>query len=226
MGLAASSGKEKSGAFRFFMQYLFSPVIIIIIGFYFNVQLERTKQSFQTLELELKRIQAAQEMLQELFSGTPERAFIAERLIAQIVDEKLREEIHKLVTDYYTEQFDESIYAQDISKMSRISKAARKVKSPAGDRVVAAFMAVKYHIVAASKPNEQTALAYSGELKETGFDSEAYFVPTTGIYNVTLGSYPLEEAMAKRNQAIQAEIVTPDAWLSKGEGWKRLTPTN
>ncbi|MEW5925451.1 MAG: SPOR domain-containing protein, partial [Candidatus Zixiibacteriota bacterium] len=208
------------------MQYLFSPVIIIIIGFYFNVQLERTKQSFQTLELELKRIQAAQQMLEELFSGTPERAFIAERLIGQIVDENLREEIHKLVADYYTEQFDESIYAQDISKLSKISKAARKVKSAAGDKVVSAFMTVKYHIVAASKPSEETALEYADELKQTGFSAEAYFVPTTGIYAVTLGAYPLEEAMAKRNQAIQESIVTPDAWLSKGEGWKKITPAD
>jgi len=161
------AGKEKSNKFRLFMQYLLSPVIIIIIGFYFNVQLERTKQSFQTLELELKRIQAAQQMLEELFSGTPERAFIAERLIAQIVDEKLSKEISELVQNYYKEELDESLFPQDISKINEISKAALRVGSPTGKALVKAYKESRYHIVAGSYPDKEKAVT----VRDAGFIS-------------------------------------------------------
>ena len=79
--------KKKTSPFSFFLQYLLSPALLLMIGFLLNLQIETTKQGFQKLELEVKRIEATQKFIQELFSGSPQRAFIAERLISQIVEE-------------------------------------------------------------------------------------------------------------------------------------------
>ena len=49
--------KGKDGPARFFLQYLLSPLPLVIIRGLLNLQLEKAKQGFQKIELELKRIE-------------------------------------------------------------------------------------------------------------------------------------------------------------------------
>ena len=50
--------KQSSSRVRFLLQYVLSPALLLLIGFFFSSKLEATKQSFQLLELEVKRIEA------------------------------------------------------------------------------------------------------------------------------------------------------------------------
>jgi len=98
--------KPGSGGIRFFVQYLLSPLLVIVIGAIFYYELEEAKLSFQRLELEVKRIEATRGFMTELFSGSPQRAFVAERLIQQIVDDKLAAEVSSIVKDYHAERIE------------------------------------------------------------------------------------------------------------------------
>jgi hypothetical protein len=120
--------KKKESPARFFLQYLLSPLLLLVIGFLLNYQIEKAKQGFQLIELELKRIEATQKFVTELFSDNPQRALIAERLIAEIVEEKLAKDIAEIVENYYKGKVEKLVARKEFEKLMRSRKQLNQFK--------------------------------------------------------------------------------------------------
>lgn len=217
--------KSKDSSVRFLVQYLLSPLIVVLIGFWFNVQHDRDQKNFRNIELELKRIEAAQDIIKELFSGTPERALIAESLLTKILDTKLSEEIHKIVQGYYKQSLEQSqLSTKDVEKTRQTIAVAKAVGGETGRNLVKAFEEAKFYVVAASAGSKDAAIRQREELRNKGYSSEAFRTPA-GSYAVTLAHGTFEEAVSQKTKAIQAGIVKDDAWLSQGKSWlEKVSP--
>jgi hypothetical protein len=211
-GRIESPEKPSSGAVRFFVQYLLSPLLVIAIGAVFIHQLDEAKQSFRRLELEVKRIEATRGFLTELFSGSPQRAFIAERLSYQIVEDKLAGEISSVVKDYYLEKIEDSIARQDIQAVNNIQEAARAIPSRASGELVQALRQPSFYVVVASVPSEEDAISKARELRTKNFKSEVV-LDTKGRYEVTLGRYSFDEAKAAKQKAVESGAAPADAYI-------------
>jgi hypothetical protein len=197
---------------RLALQLLISPALLLLIGFFLNSKLEETKQSFQLLELEVRRIEATQGFLEELFSGTPERAFIAERLIAQIVEEKLAAEISAIVKDYYSEKVEELIAGEDLEEASEIQAAAEAMRSTAGKKLIETLQEKSYYLIVASLSSEDSAIMKAQALRDEGHKSEV-ILSSTGYYGVTLGCYSFDEAKEAKKKAIKRGDAPKDAYI-------------
>jgi hypothetical protein len=204
--------KERSSGIRFFVQYLLSPLLLLAIGWFFNYKLEAAKQSLQLLELEVKRIEATRGFMQELFSGAPQRAFIAERLISKIVEEKLAQEISMIVKDYYSGKLQESISRKDIPEASKIKEAAQSIPSPASRQLIQTLEQPSYYVVVASVPSEDDAISKAKALRTKEFKSEV-ILSTTGWYGVTLGRFSFQEAIEVKQKAIANGDAPKDAYI-------------
>lgn len=205
---------EKQGAsrVRFFVQYLLSPLLIVLIGWIFNHQIETAKQSFQQLELEVKRIEATRGFMQELFSGSPQRAFVAERLIRRIVEEQLAQEISTVVKEYYAGKLQESIARKDIQKVTDIKDAAHAISTPASRELVQTLEQPSYYVIVASLQSEEDAVSKAKELRAKQYKSEV-ILSTTGWYGVTIGRYSFQEAIEVRQAAIDKGDAPKDAYI-------------
>lgn len=220
--------QERQSFVRFLIQYILSPILIIAIGFYFNSELQNAKQNFQNIELELKRIEAAQKMLEELFSDVPERAFIAERLITKIISDKnLNDEIQKIVANYYNpSSLPDSLSNADIGKAEKIKEAAEKYGSDEIKKELQTLEKPEFHVVVESSKNQDSAIKRATELEEIGYRSEVHSTPK-GYYAITIGSYAFDEAVKKREEAINKDIIQTDSWISQGKTWiKKIYPNN
>ena len=200
------------------LKYIVSPLLVLVIGFYFNSQLQESERNFSLLQLEVVRIQAAQDMLQELFSGTPKRALIAEKLMAHLVDEKLGAEIRQIVVDYYSDEISDSVSGDLLQRQLDLAIVARKIRSPAAESILKAIDQVHYHVVIASKHTLTMAKARADSLRAKGYPAEVYRTQN-GIYAVTLGSFPFSLAAIERREAIRIGVGRDDSWLSAGKLW-------
>jgi hypothetical protein len=215
--------EQNKGKFsNLFLQYLLSPLLLLLIGFFLNARIEDAKQKLQSAELELKRIGAAQEMLKELFSGTPARAFIAERLLTKVIDKETSDEIKKIVETYYVGEIESKI--TNVDNISQITSAAKEIQSEASKKILETVEKAQFHVVVASVATEQQAISTSKSLIAQGYNSESYLTPS-GVYAVTLGSYALDEAMKVREKAMNSRVAPKDTWMSLGKSWlKRVYP--
>lgn len=214
--------KQQSGRWRVFVQYLISPAILVIIGYLLNLQVEEAKQGLQRIEVDVKRIEAAQGMLSELFSDVPERAFIADRLMGKLVDSDLSEEISKIVTAYYTEKLNQALDSDEaLDEAEEITSAAKAIGGPAAERLVSKIEASTYYVVVASIPHREKARAIqlANSLTRNGYSSEVHY-STTGFYAVTIGHLPLAEAKALRREAIDEGHGPKDTYLTPGPQFK------
>ncbi len=123
---------EKAGEsrWRFFVQYLLSPLLVVVIGLVFNWQLEMGRKATQQLEI-------AQSMLGSLFSDDEFRSLATQRLLNQLLeDEVLKRELDGIVSDYFRRRFRKALQAGDVDDAYRIYDAARSVGGEAGKRLV------------------------------------------------------------------------------------------
>src|SRR5215469_5814270 len=80
-----------------FMQYLAYPLILALIGFYFERQIENGKD-------ETQRMQIVQSMLASMFAGNHAQALASERILTRVTDKTFADEINQIVEDYYVSQ--------------------------------------------------------------------------------------------------------------------------
>ncbi len=198
-----------------FVQYL-SPLLVVLIGAFFNHRIEQARRDFQSLELEVKRIQATQGFMEELFSGTPQRAFVAERLISKIVEKSLAEEITAIVRDYYAGKVEESVARNDTVEANKITEAAGAIKSRAGVELLQRLERPTYHIVVASESEKGNAILGARRLRDRGFRAEVLFT-NADLYAVALGPYGLREAHVEKRRAVRAGAAPDDAYLMNQE---------
>ena len=49
--------KHKAHPARFFFQFIFTPILLLVIGYFLNLNLEAAKAKFTEVELQLKSIE-------------------------------------------------------------------------------------------------------------------------------------------------------------------------
>ena len=209
--------KEQRSKWRFFYQYLVAPILLLVIGFFLNQNLEKAKQEFEMLQLEVKKIEAAQDMLTEIFSDVPERAFIADRLMSKLLDENLSKEISEIVERYYSQKLEQPLLNQSLQDVEEIVSAADAIGGRAAESIKNKLQQNLYYVVIASivPQKRQEAIDSARRLKEKGYDSEVHY-SSSGYYAVTIGHIPLMEAKTLREKAIEKNDAPPDAYLIPG----------
>lgn len=215
---ALESQRQKIVTFVF--QYLLSPLLVVAIGYFFSSRIEKAKEAFSKLELHVKQIEAAQKMLNELFSGTPERAFIAESLISKVVEKDLSEHIHKIVSEYYANEVKKSISADNTQKIEEIAKATRSIESVAAQDVIQQIEQQIMFVVAASFSTLSDAKANAEELRNRGYTTDVWET-VNGTFAVTIGELSYEKAVSLREKAVAEGHIKDDAYVASGRTFVR-----
>jgi len=204
---------QKASWSRFFVQYLLSPLLVVLIGVVSTYMVERAGRSLQILELEVKRMEATRGFMQELFSGTPQRAFIAERLVLKIIaDDKLGGEITAVVKDFYKGKFQQAISQKDLQEAKKISEAVQHIQSPASREIGRSLEQPSYSVVVASVSKEGEARSRAKQLREQQFKS-GVILDKRGWYGVTLGRQAFQEALKIKKKAVESGVTEKDAYI-------------
>ncbi len=121
--------KDKQSKFRFFVQYLLSPLLVVAVGLLFNWQLEKDKK-------EIQQLQIAQTMLATLFSEDKFKTLAAKRLMDEVLEnEKLKKEIGNIVEDYLTIKFNKSFEEGDYESAQDILEATETMGGAIGENI-------------------------------------------------------------------------------------------
>jgi tetratricopeptide (TPR) repeat protein len=116
---------ERGSAARFFVQYLLSPILVLALGFLFNLQLEATKS-------EVKRIEVAHDMVTTALSGDYEQSFITLRLVDVVLDPELAGQIKDAVIGYLKKRAIESLEQERPEEALEIIRAQEGILKEAG----------------------------------------------------------------------------------------------
>ncbi len=211
--------KGKESPTRFFLQYLLSPLPLVIIGGLLNLQLEKAKQGFQKIEIELKRIETTQKFMTELFSGNPQRALIAEKLISGIVDKNLADEITNIVKTFYDQKLAENLSnpnPNNIKKAEEIKAAAEAFQTEGAKKLLDTLKAESFYVIAGSFKVQQNALNQAEELRLKGYNSEV-IKSKAGNYRVAIGKYGFDAVIAELKEGVDKKDFPPDAWIVSQE---------
>jgi tetratricopeptide (TPR) repeat protein len=111
---------ERGGAGRFVVQYLLSPILVLALGFYFNLRLEQTKS-------EIERVEVAHKMINTALGGDYEKSFITLRLVDVVLDPELAGQIKDAVIGYYERKLAASLEEGRPEEAVEIIQAARGV---------------------------------------------------------------------------------------------------
>ena len=207
-------------------QQLVSPLILLIIGWWLNGQLEQSKQILQRAELDLRRISAVQGMLEQLFSGKPEQAFITERLMKRIVEAELADEISRVVAQYYKGELERlsqapgRISEAQVEAIRRITEPAKRLAADSAAEIAKTADAQKAFVVGRSiaidsAGGKAAAIAAAEALREKGYEA-AVWTSRTGYYGIVAGHLPIEQALDLKRRAVAAGDIEPDAYLHGG----------
>lgn len=122
--------KDKPGSkWRFFFQYLLSPILVVAIGIIFNFQIEKGRK-------ELEQLKIAQSMLATLFSEDKYKTLATKRLMdAVLQSEALKQSIGRIVEDYLSVKFNQSIQNNDIESAKDILDAAKTMGGTVGENI-------------------------------------------------------------------------------------------
>jgi len=122
--------KDRHSAFKFFVQYLLSPALVVVIGLIFNSQLEKKRQ-------EIQQLQIAQSMISTLFSEDEFKSLATKRLMDEVLEsESLKKEIGKIVEEYLKSKFKQSVQKGDIESAQKVLEAARSIGGNSGASIV------------------------------------------------------------------------------------------
>lgn len=112
---------------RFFVQYLLSPIIVVVIGVVVNWQIEQDRK-------EVQQIKIAQSMLSTLFSEDEFKTMATKRLMDKVLqDDELKTEIGSIVTDYMNSKFIASAKEGDYEKAVSVYMAVKDVGGDVGE---------------------------------------------------------------------------------------------
>ena len=210
--------KGKDSWIRFFMQYLLTPILLLLIGAILNWQIERAKQDFQKVELELKRIETTHKFMTEFFSGTPHRAFIAELLMSKVLDENLAKSISDIVNQYQSLEMEKSLSQKDIKKAEDIKSAAEAVQSPGSKRFLQSLEEKSFYVVVGSFRDKNNATKTYEDLRLKGYKNiEVFESKSLKMFRVALGSYTFDNANAVRHDVIKKGDAEEDTWIISKE---------
>jgi len=127
---------EKQSASRFFVQYLLSPLLVLIVGAIMNYRVEQNRGEIEKAKSDIQRIDLAQKMIPILFAGNPEQAFATQRLLEKVVDPEVAKEFKEVIAKYYKAKVELDIKKGDIKSAVETLSAAQSIGGQSADQVV------------------------------------------------------------------------------------------
>jgi hypothetical protein len=134
---------EKQSASRFFVQYLLSPLLVLLVGYLINYRVEQNRGEIEKAKTDIQRIDLAQKMIPILFGGNPEEAFAAQRLMEKVVDPEVAKEFKDVVAKYYQAKVASDLKKGDVQSAVATITAAQDVGGQAADQVVQSVTQIK-----------------------------------------------------------------------------------
>jgi cysteinyl-tRNA synthetase len=214
-------GDKKKNTWIMILQTVLAPMLLLMIGFFLNSQMESAKERLQVAELELKRIATVQQMMDQLFSGTPARAFVAERLLSSILDKSMSDTISNIVASYYLSTLQGDLKPADIEKLNQLTSAANEIQSQSANKILKSIEGINFYIVIASARTEAEAIQKAKEIESKGYKSKAASTKS-GFYSVAVTAPSYEEAITLRDKMIDAGLSPKDAFISQGKSWIKV----
>jgi hypothetical protein len=214
-------GEKKKTAWIMILQTVLAPMLLLMIGFFLNSQMETAKERLQIAELELKRIATVQQMMDQLFSGTPARAFVAERLLSSILDKSMSDTISNIVASYYLSSLQGDLKPADIEKLNQLASAANEIQSQSANKILKSIEGINFYIVIASAKTEEEAIQKAKEIESKGFKSRAALTKS-GFYSVAVITPSYEEAIKLRDRMADTGLAPKDAFISQGKSWLKV----
>lgn len=118
--------KKRSGGWRFFIQYLASPLAVVVLGAIVSYIVNREQR-------QLEQVQVAQTMLPALFSTDKFQALATKRLFdAIITDAELRGGLDQIVEDFFTSQIKTAVEQGDMGSVKSVYDAATAIGGVSG----------------------------------------------------------------------------------------------
>jgi hypothetical protein len=189
--------KKQEGRWRMFVQYLLSPILLLVIG---SLLTWMTNAKFE----KLREIETTKEMFDELFSIDPERALIADRLVKELLNEAtLAYKISETVGLYQSRKvYENALREGDPEYLEKMMVMAKNIKGDGADKFFDELDALnnkEYFIVVNSTPNLFDAKKLADDLCDEGYSSEVYR-SLVGLYAVTIGKFLFGEALDEKSK--------------------------
>lgn len=124
---------EGQGAIHFFFQYVFAPVLVLVLGALLNFQLEHQRER-------LHRLEVAQEMVSKLFTGNHYQVFATQRLLTRVLEPETAKELNDIIDQYYRSLLQADLKTGNVEAVASVYSAAESVGGPAAQQVVAQVM--------------------------------------------------------------------------------------
>jgi len=175
---------ESQGKIKFFVQYLLSPILILLIGGLLNFTVERGKS-------ESNRIDIAQKMIPPLFAGNSDQAFATERLLARVLDANTAHDLHEIVAKYYQSKIDANLREGNVEAAQKIVSSAESIGGPAAETIVKTVASDKAQTETLQKYASKSELASQKERE--GFESLI-----AGNYDNAINAFQSAEAAYPR----------------------------
>lgn len=206
---------------RFFMQYLLFPLSLAIVAFIFDQRLQDAERKFQTIQLEVHRLEAAQKFTSEMFSETYERGLVSLDLFKRLVaDKELSDAVEMVFVNYWQAKTITELGSGDTASVNRRYEAASSIGTSAGNKMLEEL----YYVIVSSPYNENLAIERAKAYKEKGYNVEVH-LSSSGAYGVAIGKKPYNQAKELMYRAIKKGDVPKGAYLMTGKRWvKRVYP--
>ena len=129
--------KSHQHKIRFVIQVILSPILVVVIGFILNSRLEEEKTRIEAKKTKIQQFELAQDMLPHLFSEDEYIGFATQRLMERVLeDQELKDEIAKVVREYYAKKIKDSIAVNDPETAQKVVDAAQSVGGGAAQKVI------------------------------------------------------------------------------------------
>lgn len=159
---------EKQGASRFFVQYLLSPLLVLVVGAFMNWRVESNRQNIESARSEIQRIELAQKMLPNLFSNNASEAFATQRLMQKVLDPEMAKEIVAMVENYYREKYKSDVEGGDTKSAVETLTAAQRIGGASADQFA---QSVTQQNGNATIQQIKTGLQLAAEKEREGFEN-------------------------------------------------------
>lgn len=124
---------EKQSSSRFFIQYLLSPLLVLIVGATINY---KVSNEIEKAKSDIQRIDLAQKMIPIIFAGNPDQAFATQRLINKVVDTKTAIELEDIITKYYKAKIETDLNTGNIQSAIKTIEAAKAIGGQSAEQVI------------------------------------------------------------------------------------------
>ena len=203
---ARVSKLESQGPVRFFFQYVFSPLLLLSVGWVLNSQMETTKQGLQKLEM-------AQRMVVTMFSGNHHQAFATQRLLAKVLDKPMADELNAIFDQYYKGQVEAQYAAKNVETVAAIYAAAKSVGGEGARQVVEQIQrdpekqqSVQNYQLAAQKEREGFEKLNNGKVDE----AIQAFEGAEAAYPSFHQAYEISRLLKEKRTALKDPVTGPE----------------